>query len=567
MRDAQPGTAVLVVDADTTERRAVRSMLAPLDYRVVGADSEAAALRAVAHERFAVIVMDARRPWLDGYETAKQIRRETGTELTPIIFLTAFGSDELETATAYASGAVDFVFTPVLAGVLRAKVSTFAQLVMRSQELEDSVESILELNGALRDSEVRARAVLQNVAEGIVTATEEGVIESVNPSALRLFGYTEGAEMIGLPFEAIFGPSEAAETTGRRKDGSCFPMELGMSEMQIDGRAVTIGSFHDITGRSQRAERDRVAFEEAPIGSVITSRDGRIERVNQAVCQMTGRTAAQLLGRRFSELAHPEDRHASAAALAALVNGATGTRRFESRYLRHGGQMIEASVAVSAIRDDHQEVVQLYTQIEDVTAARRTTRELEHAQFEMLARLAAAAELHDDDTGRHTHRVGELSVRIAERLGLPTPMLELIRLAAALHDVGKIAIPDAVLGKRGKLTVEEFEQVKTHTTVGAGMLSGSAFKLVAMAEEIALTHHEKWDGGGDPAALSAEAIPITGRIVAGADVFDALTPVRPYKPAWSVADAVAEIRSQAGRHFDPAAVDAFLAAQQERVTV
>ncbi len=135
MRDAQPGTAVLVVDADTTERRAVRSMLAPLGCSVVGADSQAAALRAVAHERFAVIVMDARRPWLDGYETAKQIRRETGTELTPIIFLTAFGSDELETATAYASGAVDFVFTPVLAGVLRAKVSTHVQPAMGSERV------------------------------------------------------------------------------------------------------------------------------------------------------------------------------------------------------------------------------------------------------------------------------------------------------------------------------------------------------------------------------------------------------------------------------------------------
>ncbi len=126
--DAQPGAAVLVVDADTTERRAVRSMLAPLDCRVVGADSKPAALRAVAGERFDVVVMDARRPWLDGYETAKLIRLKTGTELTPIIFLTAFGGHEPETATAYASGAVDFVFTPVLAGVLRAKVATFMEL-------------------------------------------------------------------------------------------------------------------------------------------------------------------------------------------------------------------------------------------------------------------------------------------------------------------------------------------------------------------------------------------------------------------------------------------------------
>jgi PAS domain S-box-containing protein len=334
--------------------------------------------------------------------------------------------------------------------------------------------------------------------------------------------------------------------------------------MQIDGRTYTIGSVHDITGRSQRFERDRVAFEEAPIGSVITSRDGRIERVNQAVCEMTGRTSEQLVGRRLSELAHPADRPASAAALAALVNGATGTRRFEGRYLGHGGQVIEASVAVSAIRDDHHEVVQLFTQIEDVTDARRTTRELEQAQFEKLARLAGAAELHDDDTGRHTHRVGELSVDIAARLGLPASVLELVPLAAVLHDVGKIAVPDAVLAKRGKLTAEEFDLVKTHTTVGAEMLSGSTFDLVATAEEIALTHHEKWDGSGYPAGLSGDAIPITGRIVAVADVFDALTQKRPYKPAWTVNEAICEIESQRSRQFDPTLVDAFLRIIEQR---
>ena len=123
MRDPQAG-AVLIVDADSDERSTVRAMLTPLGHRMVEADSETGALDAVAQERFAVIVMDVRMPRLDGYETAKLIRQQTRSELTPIIFLTAFGRDEFETATAYASGAVELVFTPVLAGVLRAKVST-----------------------------------------------------------------------------------------------------------------------------------------------------------------------------------------------------------------------------------------------------------------------------------------------------------------------------------------------------------------------------------------------------------------------------------------------------------
>ena len=321
--------AILVVDDNPSKRLAARAMLSSLGHELFEADSGREALRAVSRREFAVILMDVRMPSLDGYETAKLIRSRPQTERTPIIFFTAYGRDETETLSAYASGAVDFVFTPVRSDVLRAKVSAFVDLYLQAQELERSLESITALN------------------------------------------------------------------------------------------------------------------------------------------------------------------------------------------------------------------------------------------VEMLARLATAAEFRDDDTGQHTRRVADLSVMIAERLGVPEPRVDLIRLAAPLHDIGKIAIPDAVLTKPGKLTSGEFEQVKTHTTVGARMLAGSAFALLEMAEQIALTHHEKWDGGGYPAGLAGEAIPLAGRIVAVADVFDALTHVRPYKPAWSRTEAIAEIASQAGRHFDPEVLEAFLSLTRE----
>jgi putative two-component system response regulator len=319
-----PPAAVLVVDDNAGKRLAVRAMLDPLGHAVVEADSGRAALRAVTQQSFAVILMDVVMPILDGYETARLIRQSSESERTPIIFLTAFRRDETETASAYANGAVDFIFTPVLAEVLRAKVSAFVHLFLQSKELQSSLESITALN------------------------------------------------------------------------------------------------------------------------------------------------------------------------------------------------------------------------------------------IEMLSRLAAAAEFRDDETGRHTRRVGELSVSIAQRLGVADLDLGLIRLAAPLHDVGKISLPDAILGKPGRLTEAEFEQMKTHATVGAQMLTGSAFALLEVAEQIALTHHEKWDGSGYPCGLGGEAIPIAGRIVAVADVFDALTHVRPYKAAWSEADAIAEITSHAGGHFDPDVVEAFV---------
>jgi putative two-component system response regulator len=185
------------------------------------------------------------------------------------------------------------------------------------------------------------------------------------------------------------------------------------------------------------------------------------------------------------------------------------------------------------------------------------TQELEAAQIEILERLARAAEFRDDNTGQHTERVGQMAALLANEIGWSSADVALIRRAAPLHDVGKIGIPDSVLLKLGKLTAEEFTLVKTHTTIGARILSGSRFSLLKLAEEIAASHHERWDGSGYQ-GTAGEAIPLVGRIVTVADVFDALTQERPYKAAWSKEDAVAEIERQRGHQFDPAIVDAFL---------
>ena len=193
--------------------------------------------------------------------------------------------------------------------------------------------------------------------------------------------------------------------------------------------------------------------------------------------------------------------------------------------------------------------------LEDEVAER--TRDLEQARLEILERLALACEYRDDDTQEHAWRIGRTCALLAIGLGLPDREVELIRRAAPLHDVGKVGIPDAILLKPGKLSGEEFETIKTHTTIGAEILSGSRNPLLVMAEQIALTHHERWDGQGYPRRLRSEQIPLSGRIVAVADVFDALTHDRPYKEAWAVREAVAEIFHQAGRQFDADVVAAF----------
>ncbi len=187
---------------------------------------------------------------------------------------------------------------------------------------------------------------------------------------------------------------------------------------------------------------------------------------------------------------------------------------------------------------------------------RERTHELAEAQVEIIRRLAVAAEYRDDITGQHAERVGVLSALLAEELGLPAEQVSLIRRAAPLHDVGKIGIPDSILMKPGRLTPQEFDVMKTHTIIGGRILSGSRYPLLELAETIALTHHERWDGRGYD-RMRGEDIPLVGRIVAVADVFDSLTHERPYKRAFTIDESVDEILRGRGEHFDPNVVDAF----------
>jgi putative two-component system response regulator len=189
------------------------------------------------------------------------------------------------------------------------------------------------------------------------------------------------------------------------------------------------------------------------------------------------------------------------------------------------------------------------------------TAELRRSEVEIAQRLALAAELRDYAGGEHTQRVGNVSAALAESLGSRAEEVETIRRAATLHDIGKIAIPDSILLKHGSLTLEEFDLLKKHTSIGARMLAGSTSMILQQAEEIALYHHENWNGTGYTPGLAGETIPLAARIVRVADVFDALTHSRPYKNAWDMDDAVTYITENTGTIFDPQIVEAFVRVQ------
>jgi len=185
------------------------------------------------------------------------------------------------------------------------------------------------------------------------------------------------------------------------------------------------------------------------------------------------------------------------------------------------------------------------------------TRELYDTRLQIVRRLGRAAEFRDNETGLHIVRMSKMSVALAEAAGMGSDDCELLLNASPMHDIGKIGIPDQILLKPGKLEPHEWEIMKTHTTIGGEILSGDDSELLSMARVIALNHHEKWDGSGYPNGLAGEDIPLVGRVVALADVFDALTSVRPYKQAWSVDAAMEYIDTNRGKHFDPHLVDLF----------
>jgi putative two-component system response regulator len=198
---------------------------------------------------------------------------------------------------------------------------------------------------------------------------------------------------------------------------------------------------------------------------------------------------------------------------------------------------------------------------------RQAFEKIKESSLDTIYRLSRAAEYKDEETGAHIRRMSHSSAAVARRLGLDDHAVEVILYASPMHDVGKIGIPDHVLLKPGKLSVEEREIMKQHTFIGARILAGSDADFIRLGEVVALTHHEKWDGSGYPRGLQGLEIPQAGRISAIADVFDALTSKRPYKEAFSLEKSLDIIRGGRGSHFDPDVVDAFLAILDEILAI
>lgn len=217
--------------------------------------------------------------------------------------------------------------------------------------------------------------------------------------------------------------------------------------------------------------------------------------------------------------------------------------------------LLEVQLAQKYMRDQNNILEQrVLERTQDLQQAHEALHE---SRLQIVRRLGRAAEYRDEETGLHIIRMSKVAALLGGQAGLDEEQCDLILNAAPMHDIGKIGIPDQVLLKPGKFEPKEWEIMKSHAQIGANILSGDDSDLIVMARDIAISHHEKWDGSGYPNGLKGEAIPIVGRITALADVFDALTSARPYKKAWSIEDAVSYLVEQSGKHFQPELVKHF----------
>jgi putative two-component system response regulator len=442
-----------------------------------------------------------------------------------------------------------------------------------------------ELERAVRDANVA-----ESASDAVVGISPDGVIATWGERAERLFGY-ETAEAVGRPVTLLASPEHtrtqgeliARVLAGRRverleiertgKDGRRLSLLLSLSAVHTrDGRAAgVLGVFRDISAQReaeaalQASERRYQSVVEAlSEGIVVQDRAGRVLASNHNAEQILELPVGALEQRTVTpadwSLVDEDGSPVSIENLPGRRCLRTGqAQRGVVLGVRMAGEIRRWLSADSTPLVDPGESKPhaAVTSLTDITALRKTITELQTARLEDLERLALVGEYRDDDTFRHTERVGRSAELVAIELGLDSDRAWTIRRAAPLHDVGKIGIPDAILLKPGALTPEEFDVIKTHTTIGQRILGKSHAPVLSMAAEIAATHHERWDGNGYPFGLRAHEIPIVGRIVAVADTFDAITHTRPYKTASPITQAVAEIERCSGSQFDPDVVRAF----------
>lgn len=507
---------VLVVDDDADFRRLCRAHLQRAKYQVLEAENGMVALARVAEEHVDVVIMDIMMPEMDGLECTRRLRSEAATKSIPII-MSSGRTHADDIVAGLEAGANDYLTKPINHHELLLRVHNMATLHRSRIKLLYEQEQLARAN-EVRGEQARAMSILFELSRALAaSAKTTDVLEHVLSAT---------AELVSCRRVSIMLPDDNGQLT---IVGALGIDDDIIAEIQVR-RGVGIAGKVFATGKS-----------------TVVNRDQDVTRPNPR---------------------YESDFYASAPLVCKTITAAGRVQGVLNVTERYGGQPFDTREL------EYLEIVCNMTAL--ALEQMRNQEAKDQAQKAIVIGMAALAEYRDTDTGTHLKRVTEYALTLARELRtanafanvIDDPFLDDLEQAMPLHDIGKVAVPDAILLKPGKLTDEEFAIMEGHTTLGAQVIQSVIDNVIGagflrMTKEIALSHHERFDGSGYPAGLAGEEIPLPARIAAVADVYDALRSKRPYKAAFEHDQAIKIIRQETGSHFDPAIVTAFLKREQD----
>ncbi len=538
-----------------------------------------------------LILLDTALPDMQPGKVLERVYRDL--KLTIPTLLISDSEDMNLLSRLFKEGARDYVKKPFILEELLLKIDMWVQMTFGSYQRECKEKLLNEYKDAIDEST-------------IVSKTDRrGVITYVNQAFCDISGYTQ-EELLGKPhnivrhkdmpksaFKDMWETIKGKKTwrgivKNRRKDGGFYFVDTIIKPIIDSGGKITeyIGIRTDITEIQkikERLEKDlnitsknfkeamalSKEYEKALDESTIVSRtnlDGEIVYANERFYETTGFPPQEVLGKTHRIVRHPDN---SEAFYEQMWDTITSGRIWKGviKNLRKDKTEYVVNSMIYPIKDSSGKTIEYMAIRNDITDIITLHREIEDTQREVIFKMGAVGESRSKETGDHVRRVADYSQLLARKAGLEEEEAQLLKDASPMHDIGKVGIPDSILLKPGKLTAQEYEQMKTHTEIGYNILKESKRELLQTAAIVAYEHHEKWDGSGYPRGLSGDDIHIYGRITAIADVFDALGHDRVYKKAWELDRILELFKAERGKHFDPVLVDLFFENLEEFLAI
>lgn len=573
--DCLSSLTLLYVEDDPATREELTQMLELWFARVYVAENGQTGLEAFKKHQPDIVLTDIQMPVLNGLSMSAQIRLLVPEQ--PVIVLSAYNDMEY-LFRAIDIGINQYVTKPISIERLFDKLADIAHNLLarreqrRNQRLLEQYRHLVDASAIVSKLDTQGRVTYVN--RKFLDATGYADHEVLGRRLTDLLHADETKDLGGeIWHDVLAGRQWAGIVKSRTREGGLFVVESSLVPLldeqnrveEVVRLDVDITEIHhnyeslvESLSRSQRSLSEQRHFLEEykralDLGSSIcvTDAGGRILGVNQRFADVLGHGVRELCERNLEDVSSCEHRRC----FQAITRKVEGHCQEMMQFRHRDGAELTFSVTFVPVRDQHGDIQSIILSCQDVTDSMRLTREILETQRELLLMMGEVVENRSPETGRHVKRVAEIAHLLALKAGLGEDQAELLKTTAPMHDVGKVGIADDILHKPGKLSPDEFENVKIHAELGFGILSSIDRPLVRMAARIAHEHHENYDGSGYPQGLKGEAISIEGRIIAVADVLDALAHKRVYKQAWDDQAIREYFQEQRGRKFDPALVD------------